>query len=200
MHSSAASQALRSGIRGVHIRYARRSAEAAKVRRPVHVLYYRVAQAGVIEIVRVLHEKDGPDLSPDRSGPRRESAAAVQHSFHARLCGLSSPLATFKSARMLCPTAISQSRIACGTVVCETASSNSMNRVGSCRSVAPWRRSTLRSKSAGDASSGPAMSRERSTREAPVPSELSTSVGARSESRCQRRFMETMPKVILHTI
>src|SRR5512134_2609092 len=41
---------LRSGIRSFHIRYARRSADAAKVRRPVHVLYYRVAQEGVIEI------------------------------------------------------------------------------------------------------------------------------------------------------
>jgi toxin ParE1/3/4 len=48
---------LRSGIRSFHVRYARRSAATAKVRRPVHVLYYRVAQDGVIEIVRVLHEK-----------------------------------------------------------------------------------------------------------------------------------------------
>jgi len=48
---------LRSGIRSYHIRYARRSAEGAKVRRPVHVLYYRVAEEGVIEIVRVLHER-----------------------------------------------------------------------------------------------------------------------------------------------
>jgi toxin ParE1/3/4 len=51
---------LRSGIRSFHVRYARRSAEGAKVRRPVHVLYYRVAQEGVIEIVRVLHEKMDP--------------------------------------------------------------------------------------------------------------------------------------------
>jgi toxin ParE1/3/4 len=51
---------LRSGIRSFHVRYAHRSADAAKVRRPVHVLYYRVAQEGVIEIVRVLHEKMDP--------------------------------------------------------------------------------------------------------------------------------------------
>jgi toxin ParE1/3/4 len=51
---------LRSGVRSFHVRYARRSADAAKVRRPVHVLYYRVAQEGVIEIVRVLHEKMDP--------------------------------------------------------------------------------------------------------------------------------------------
>jgi toxin ParE1/3/4 len=51
---------LRSGIRSFHVRYARRSAEGAKVGRPVHVLYYRVAQDGVIEVVRVLHEKMDP--------------------------------------------------------------------------------------------------------------------------------------------
>ena len=51
---------LRSGIRSFHVRYTRRSAEGARVRRPVHVLYYRVAQEGVIEIVRVLHEKMDP--------------------------------------------------------------------------------------------------------------------------------------------
>jgi toxin ParE1/3/4 len=61
---------LRSGIRSFHIRYTRRSAEEdARVRRPVHVLYYRVAQEGVIEIVRVLHERMEPsrhlDESPD---------------------------------------------------------------------------------------------------------------------------------------
>ena len=50
---------LRSGIRSFHVRHARRS-EGRKVRRPVHVLYYRVAQEGVIEIVRVLHEKMDP--------------------------------------------------------------------------------------------------------------------------------------------
>jgi toxin ParE1/3/4 len=51
---------LRAGIRSFHVRYARRSAEGAKVRRPVHVLYYRVAQEGVIEIVRLLHERMDP--------------------------------------------------------------------------------------------------------------------------------------------
>ena len=51
---------LRSGIRSFHIRYTRRSAEDPTVRRPVHVLYYRVAREGVIEIVRVLHERMEP--------------------------------------------------------------------------------------------------------------------------------------------
>ena len=51
---------LRSGLRSFHVRHARGSAEAAPVRRPVHVLYYRVAEPGVIEIVRVLHERMEP--------------------------------------------------------------------------------------------------------------------------------------------
>jgi toxin ParE1/3/4 len=51
---------LRSGIRSFRVRYTRISAEDATVRSPVHVLYYRVAQEGVIEIVRVLHERMEP--------------------------------------------------------------------------------------------------------------------------------------------
>ena len=50
---------LRSGLRSFHIRHSRRP-PAAKIRRPVHVLYYRVAQKGLIEIVRVLHERMDP--------------------------------------------------------------------------------------------------------------------------------------------
>src|SRR5687768_18467604 len=45
---------LRSGIRSFHVRHTRRSAEAATIRRPVHVLYYRLAHDGAIEIARVL--------------------------------------------------------------------------------------------------------------------------------------------------
>jgi toxin ParE1/3/4 len=56
---------LRPGIRSFHVRYARGSTEAARVRRPVHVLYYRVAQKGVIEIVRVLHERMEPSRHLD---------------------------------------------------------------------------------------------------------------------------------------
>ena len=52
---------LRSGIRSFQVRHARRSAQGAKVRRPVHVLYYRVAEEGVIEIIRVLHERTEPN-------------------------------------------------------------------------------------------------------------------------------------------
>ena len=56
---------LRSAIRSFHVRYAHRPAGAAKVGRPVHVLYYRVAQEGVIEIVRVLHERMDPSRHLD---------------------------------------------------------------------------------------------------------------------------------------
>ena len=56
---------LRGGIRSFHVRYARRSADTAKVRSPVHVLYYRIAQEGVIEIIRVLHERMDPSRHLD---------------------------------------------------------------------------------------------------------------------------------------
>ena len=56
---------LRSGIRSFHVRYARRSSEGATVRKPVHVLYYRVAKEGVIEIIRVLHERMEPSRHLD---------------------------------------------------------------------------------------------------------------------------------------
>jgi toxin ParE1/3/4 len=59
---------LRSGIRSFHVRYAR--VDAAKVRRPVHVLYYRVAREDVIEIVRVLHEKMDPSRHLDEPSPK----------------------------------------------------------------------------------------------------------------------------------
>lgn len=56
---------LRSGLRSFHIRHVRRAAATPKVRRPVHVLYYRVAQDGVIEIVRVLHDRMEPSRHLD---------------------------------------------------------------------------------------------------------------------------------------
>jgi toxin ParE1/3/4 len=56
---------LGSRLRSFHIRYARSTPVAAKVRRPVHVLYYRLARDGVIEIVRVLHERMDPSRHLD---------------------------------------------------------------------------------------------------------------------------------------
>jgi toxin ParE1/3/4 len=47
-------------LRSFHIAHARRAAGTPKVKTPVHVLYYRVADDGVIEIVRVLHDRMDP--------------------------------------------------------------------------------------------------------------------------------------------
>jgi toxin ParE1/3/4 len=51
---------LRPGIRSFHLRYARGEDPKGRVRRPVHVLYYRGVEPGLIEIVRVLHERMEP--------------------------------------------------------------------------------------------------------------------------------------------
>ncbi|HSF15992.1 MAG TPA: hypothetical protein VLK65_10615 [Vicinamibacteria bacterium] len=48
------------GIRSLHLRHARRERLASSVRHPVHVIYYRVSEPGVVEIVRVLHERMEP--------------------------------------------------------------------------------------------------------------------------------------------
>ena len=52
---------LSKGLRSFHIRHARgHSGTDAKVRHPVHVLFYRVVAPDIIEIVRVLHERMEP--------------------------------------------------------------------------------------------------------------------------------------------
>jgi toxin ParE1/3/4 len=48
------------GIRSFHLRNARVGDAQAKVRRPAHVLYYRVVRPDLVEIVRVLHERMEP--------------------------------------------------------------------------------------------------------------------------------------------
>ena len=48
------------GIRSSHVRHARGHDPDVKVRRPVHILYYRVVAPDVIEIGRVLHERMDP--------------------------------------------------------------------------------------------------------------------------------------------
>jgi toxin ParE1/3/4 len=52
--------ALSSGIRSFHVRHAHTEEAEARVNRPVHVLYYRVVEPGLIEIVRVLHDRMEP--------------------------------------------------------------------------------------------------------------------------------------------
>jgi toxin ParE1/3/4 len=48
------------GIRSFHLRRARVDDPKTKVRRPMHVLYYRALAPNLIEIVRVLHERMEP--------------------------------------------------------------------------------------------------------------------------------------------
>ncbi|MEQ1888248.1 MAG: type II toxin-antitoxin system RelE/ParE family toxin [Alphaproteobacteria bacterium] len=50
------------GIRSFHIRHARGDVPGEKVARPAHIIYYRATQPGVVEIIRVLHERMEPAL------------------------------------------------------------------------------------------------------------------------------------------
>ena len=50
------------GIRSFHTRHARDQAPGPAVRSPVHVLIYRMAERGTVEIVRVLHDRMEPRL------------------------------------------------------------------------------------------------------------------------------------------
>jgi toxin ParE1/3/4 len=51
---------LRSGLRSFHLRHAPANGPRAAVRRPVHVIYYREIAPGLVEIVRILHERMEP--------------------------------------------------------------------------------------------------------------------------------------------
>jgi toxin ParE1/3/4 len=48
------------GIRSLHIRHCRGESREAPVANPVHVLFYRALEPGLVEIVRVLHERMQP--------------------------------------------------------------------------------------------------------------------------------------------
>jgi len=48
------------GLRSLHLRHAGASGRNTQVRRPVHVLYFRAIRPGLIEIVRILHERMEP--------------------------------------------------------------------------------------------------------------------------------------------
>lgn len=49
-----------SGIRSFHIRHSRGESREAPVANPVHVIFYRATDVGVVEIVRILHERMEP--------------------------------------------------------------------------------------------------------------------------------------------
>jgi len=55
------------GIRSFHIRHGHGESREAQVANPVHVIFYRAVQPGLVEIVRVLH---------DRMEPRRHVGAS----------------------------------------------------------------------------------------------------------------------------
>jgi toxin ParE1/3/4 len=48
------------GIRSLHLRHAPGGGPRSRVKRPVHVVYFRVVDPGLVEIVRVLHERMEP--------------------------------------------------------------------------------------------------------------------------------------------
>jgi toxin ParE1/3/4 len=54
------------GIRSMHLRLARGDDPQGKVRRPVHVIFYRAIGPDLIEIVRILHERMEPSRHIDR--------------------------------------------------------------------------------------------------------------------------------------
>lgn len=47
-------------VRSIHLRHARGDDPAAKVKAPVHIVYYRAVRPDLIEIVRILHERMEP--------------------------------------------------------------------------------------------------------------------------------------------
>lgn len=48
-------------IRGFRIRHSRNESREAPVANPVHVIFYRIVRPGVVEIVRVLHDRMEPN-------------------------------------------------------------------------------------------------------------------------------------------
>lgn len=53
------------GVRSFHLRHARVGGDQARVRPPLHVLFYRVVRPDLVEIVRVLHERMEPSRHLD---------------------------------------------------------------------------------------------------------------------------------------
>ncbi len=48
------------GIRSFHIRHSRAASRRSPVGDPVHVIFYRAVAPGLVEIIRVLHERMEP--------------------------------------------------------------------------------------------------------------------------------------------
>jgi toxin ParE1/3/4 len=58
---------IRPDLRSFHMRHVRQNGRQSAVKRPVHMIYYRVAEPGLIEIARILHERMEParQFEPD---------------------------------------------------------------------------------------------------------------------------------------
>ena len=58
------------GIRSFHIRHSRDESRKAPVANAVHVIFYRAVQLGVVEIVRLLHDRMEPSrhINEERGG------------------------------------------------------------------------------------------------------------------------------------
>ena len=62
---------LRPDLRSFHLRHARQYGRTPAVKLPVHVIYYRVAEAGVVEIARILHDRMEPARQFETSADER---------------------------------------------------------------------------------------------------------------------------------
>jgi toxin ParE1/3/4 len=60
--------ALFPGVRSFHIRHSRNESREAPVANPAHVIFFRVTASGVIEIIRVLHDRMQPERHIGREG------------------------------------------------------------------------------------------------------------------------------------
>jgi len=62
--------ALLAGLRSLHLRQGRGDSPEAPVLRPVHAIFYRALRPGLVEIVRVLHDRMDPGrhIGPDDEG------------------------------------------------------------------------------------------------------------------------------------
>ena len=58
------------GLRSLHIRHSRNQSREAPVAAPVHVIFYRAVKAGLVEIVRVLHERMEPSRHVGSEKPK----------------------------------------------------------------------------------------------------------------------------------
>ena len=60
-------------LRSIHLRHVRLDDPAMRVRRPVHILYYRAMTPDLIEIIRIPHERMAPSrhLADDAENPEQ---------------------------------------------------------------------------------------------------------------------------------